>query len=490
MIKTIRIGIFSTFIYLFLTGITFADTVIPPDTTYNGILYGQTQVWFAVPVKADGNLSVTLTPADGVNMQLMLCTPEKNQIVNNDCWGNPLTLSVNGVKPDTFYISLWGYYDLIAGHGFTLTTAYSVAVLENDTEPNDSSGYANPLSLNGTVTGHIGYDGRWASNPADVADWWKITSVEDGELTVTITQVEPVNLQLAIYRPDGQTEITRADTWGDTTSLTINNLRDGTYFVRVFKYAWNFTPYTLGNVFTPAQGINDPEPNDSKENASELTAGVPTEGHLGYDGLRDNCGFDNVDWWYFTIQDTSDLQLVLTQLTSANLRPQLYEEDGVSLVHNGDDTWGNGYEMNVSEVSPGKYYLKVGTYGVFDSYTLMLSISNQTGVENEKEEQALEVPVRFELMQNFPNPFNPSTTIKYALPKESNVELRIYDIMGREIKSLVNNSQTAGYKEVVWDGKNNNGEQAASGIYIYRIKAKSLDDFRISEKSAKLILMK
>ncbi|PJB02092.1 MAG: hypothetical protein CO127_00835 [Ignavibacteria bacterium CG_4_9_14_3_um_filter_36_18] len=463
MNRKIRIVILPIFIYLFSLGVTFADTVIPQDTTYHGLLYGHTNVWFAVPVNADGNLSVTLTPSDGVNMQLMLCTPEKNEIIRGDCWGNPLTLSVNGVKPDSFYIRLWGYYGSSENHGFTLTTEFAVAVLQNDNEPNNIFADANLLPLNNTLTGHIGYDGHWASNPADVIDWWKITTTGDGILTVTITQVEPVNLQLAIYRPNGETHVVYADTWGDTTSLTINNLRDGTYFIRVYRYAWNFTPYTLGNVFTPAPGGNDPEPNDSKENASELINGILSEGHLGYNGFRDNFGLDGVDWWHFTLQDTSNLQLTLTQTASANLRPQLFKEDGVTVVHNGGDTWGGGYVMNVSDVLPGSYYLKVITYGVFDSYSLLLLISSVSGIDDGK---TSEVPIRFELAQNFPNPFNPATTITFDLPNEELVILKIYNILGQEVAALVNEVRAAGrYSETF------HASDLPSGIYIYMLTA-------------------
>jgi hypothetical protein len=463
MIRKMRIRILPIFIYLFSLGVTFADTIIPQDTTYHGILYGQTNVWFAVPVNADGNLSVTLTPSDGVNMQLMICTPETNEITRGDCWGNPLTLSVNGVKPDTFYIRLWGYYGSIESHEFTLTTEFSVAVLQNDNEPNDIFADANLLSLNNTLTGHIGYNGYWTGNPADEIDFWKVTTTGDGILTVTITQVEPVNLQLAIYRPNGETDIVHADTWGDTTSLTIYNLSDGTYFVRIFKYAWNFTPYTLANEFTPAPGGNDPEPNDSKENASELINSIPSEGHLGYDGFRDNLGFDAEDWWHFTLLDTSDLQLTLTQLASANLRPQLFKDDGVTVVHNGGDTGGSGYEMNVLEVLPGSYYLKVSTYVVFDSYSLLLLISNQTGIDDGKN---LEVPVRYELMQNYPNPFNPSTTIEFGIPESQFVTLAVYNLLGEQVSLLVKENLTAGNYKANW-----NATDLPSGIYIYKMIA-------------------
>ncbi|MCX6151890.1 MAG: T9SS type A sorting domain-containing protein [Ignavibacteriales bacterium] len=100
------------------------------------------------------------------------------------------------------------------------------------------------------------------------------------------------------------------------------------------------------------------------------------------------------------------------------------------------------------------------------------------------------LPIEFSLSQNYPNPFNPSTTLKYSLPNTSNVELRIYDLLGREVKTLVSGYQSAGYKEIVWDGRNNTDEQVSSGIYIYKLTASSIETEIVIEKSAKLVLMK
>ena len=72
----------------------------------------------------------------------------------------------------------------------------------------------------------------------------------------------------------------------------------------------------------------------------------------------------------------------------------------------------------------------------------------------------------FKLFQNYPNPFNPLTTIKYQIPKESNVTIKVYDVLGKEITTLLNAEQKAGHHKVEWDGKN-----YASGIYFYRIRA-------------------
>ena len=95
------------------------------------------------------------------------------------------------------------------------------------------------------------------------------------------------------------------------------------------------------------------------------------------------------------------------------------------------------------------------------------------------------LPKTFALYQNYPNPFNPSTTIKYSLPYESNVKLIIYNILGEAVKELRNSKETAGYHKI-----NFNAENLSSGIYFYRISAKSIDGKHQFESVKKLILLK
>ena len=81
------------------------------------------------------------------------------------------------------------------------------------------------------------------------------------------------------------------------------------------------------------------------------------------------------------------------------------------------------------------------------------------------------IPNVYILGQNHPNPFNPVTTLRYDLPEDTQVNITIYDIMGREVRILVNNQQSAGYKSVVWDATNNEGQPVSAGLYLYTIQA-------------------
>ena len=72
-------------------------------------------------------------------------------------------------------------------------------------------------------------------------------------------------------------------------------------------------------------------------------------------------------------------------------------------------------------------------------------------------------------MQNSPNPFNPSTSIKFYIPDISSVTIKIYDILGKEVNTLFNEKADAGYHIVYWNGKDKYGQNAASGVYFYRL---------------------
>jgi parallel beta-helix repeat protein len=93
--------------------------------------------------------------------------------------------------------------------------------------------------------------------------------------------------------------------------------------------------------------------------------------------------------------------------------------------------------------------------------------------DNGEEESQLQIPEKYALRQAYPNPFNPTTTIRYDLPQESQVQLNVYDIAGRLVTTLVSQSQVGGSYEVLWNGMDANGNTLPSGLYLYRLQAGS-----------------
>ncbi len=136
------------------------------------------------------------------------------------------------------------------------------------------------------------------------------------------------------------------------------------------------------------------------------------------------------------------------------------------------DGFGNTLELINPELDNSIPYnwrssLHFGTPGLKNSKFIVGDIESNTAL-----------PSKFELFQNFPNPFNPSTTINYSIPQllsESfqNVQLKIYDILGREISELVNQKQLPGNYEVVFDASS-----LSSGIYFYKLQTSNFIEIK------------
>lgn len=97
-------------------------------------------------------------------------------------------------------------------------------------------------------------------------------------------------------------------------------------------------------------------------------------------------------------------------------------------------------------------------------------------------------PGEFALLGNYPNPFNPSTTIHYQIPSDGAVTLRIYNTLGQEIRTVLNEQQSAGRKSIVWDGRADDGNWVSSGIYVYRLEVQS--NGKAYRAARKMVMMK
>jgi len=137
-----------------------------------------------------------------------------------------------------------------------------------------------------------------------------------------------------------------------------------------------------------------------------------------------------------------------------------------------DDAVGCGW---TSLAIDGDGYSHIAYYDdVYEVYDLRYARRAPTGVEETRP-----IPAALHLAQNYPNPFNSVTSIQYTLPRDSFVRLSIYNISGQLVRTLVNRPQKPGNYTVSWDGRNNNGEELSSGIYLYRL---DMGEFKDTKK--------
>jgi hypothetical protein len=117
----------------------------------------------------------------------------------------------------------------------------------------------------------------------------------------------------------------------------------------------------------------------------------------------------------------------------------------------------------------------VGEQTTFLYHTSSGAVSKENLAANESKDKVepAAVVTDFALEQNYPNPFNPSTTIRFSVPEAGQTTLQIYDLRGALVKTLISGTLTAGRHQIVWNGKNANGQPVASGVYLYRMQAGS-----------------
>jgi len=126
----------------------------------------------------------------------------------------------------------------------------------------------------------------------------------------------------------------------------------------------------------------------------------------------------------------------------------------------------DGYRLTLSDGMNGSLVTKREISGAGE-----LMITNPSVTRLIISAEPMSIPAEYALSANYPNPFNPSTRIEYALPEQAVLTLKVYDLLGQEVATLFEGSQMAGYQAVEWNGRNQSNHSVASGIYFYRLEA-------------------
>jgi hypothetical protein len=118
-------------------------------------------------------------------------------------------------------------------------------------------------------------------------------------------------------------------------------------------------------------------------------------------------------------------------------------------------------------------YCQIGEIEIYTQADTSVALENLAKMPTIQSESAtiVEMPKSYNVEQNYPNPFNPETTINFQLPVDSQVILKIYNMMGQEITTLVSGMLSAGNHSIMWNGRNNQGKKVPSGMYLYQFRA-------------------
>jgi hypothetical protein len=245
--------------------------------------------------------------------------------------------------------------------------------------------------------------------------------------------------------------------------------------IEPFYYAFSYS----GDIYAPYMVACDvgSSPETDIFPINEMVTG-------GMEGEGGDCGRFKI--WDVFLMAGQTYWVSLTQSGKADIRLSLFKNpgNGTYWASRADCQWELAGSQNfLYTPSVTDWYGLVvfaNRYNVFGSYTIRFTPTGLTGTDTPPV-----TPERYALYQNAPNPFNPSTLIRFDVPADGgNLNLKVYDVRGQLIRTLVDSPQSAGEKSISWDGRNDAGTLVPSGVYFYRLETEGFSETR------KMLLMK
>jgi hypothetical protein len=363
---------------------------------------------------------------------------------------------------------------------------YTQYIVMNGTNGLDQSGYAMAIYADGTpvilLSGLAWLDGT--SSKISVGVWTHIAIVNNGGTwsifvngTSVLTQIAGSPSTPAEFFSIGVTDSYHRTS--DDIGGYFNGVIDEVRFSSVVRYTSNFTPPS-----TPfTTDANTIALYHFDEGSGTTTADVSGNGY--------NLGFDSSPTWVvsslpveltsFTATTTKSSAMLAWQ-TATEVNNYGFDVERRTVGETVSGKWekvgfvaGNGTSNSAHSYSYTDNVITAGTY----VYRLKQIDNGGTFKYSSEAQVTVAVPTSFALGQNYPNPFNPTTVINYQLPVTGSVSLKVYDVIGREVATLVNEQKDAGNYQVTFNASN-----LASGMYFYRLQAGSYTSVK------KLVLMK
>jgi len=268
--------------------------------------------------------------------------------------------------------------------------------------------------------------------------WWAY-SFDDEHATIPVDSIPQAELRLYDLQGDTLIDITD-DAFFEGDNKDLNNPGNGVFIKDLnndgvddilFSNTWCLEKVNISGV--------DPDPPGSMGDNECSTFALNLDGKFHLYGVEPTgAGLEEVGIQQFSIELDN------------------YENDLIIYLDFYDQTYHcSSGDLSDPDCFPEDWPAQIWHY----------SIPNVSLVEHNS------LPNKFILHQNYPNPFNPITTLRYDLPEQANVNIIIYDLLGRQVKSLINQTQDAGFKSIIWNATNNYGKPVSAGIYLYQIQA-------------------
>ncbi len=291
------------------------------------------------------------------------------------------TFEVSNLAPGEYYIYFSTYWAGASSTYIVTYTSFTSTGVPMDAEPNNTSGEAIVLPINGEKTGHTGY---YDLGVRDSEDWYAIILEEDGDITLRLTEVTSW-VDVTLYDNDGVTSLINGhieSVYNDST--VVRGLAPGTYYLKIRPHYPNgYSTYKIENSFSVPMQANDPEPNNTAIMATPLTLDSTVTGHNGY---YYNLARDYEDWYSIAIPQGGYLSLTLTPHAGNVMFMDLYSNDGVTLIKQTYSA--TTFDLKQNGLEAGNYLLRLTTSNYYPNtgynpYTLTNTYATYTFADDD-----------------------------------------------------------------------------------------------------------
>lgn len=316
--------------------------------TFNGVK--DAADWYKITTGSDGLLRLKANPGNGQQLQVTLYDKDGLTSINSSYSNSLFYVNADGLAAGTYYMKVAPLYST----GFvpyTITDSLILPAELNDSETNNSFDKAAMMTVNSTITGHVGY---YNDLRRDSADWFRIVTPADGFFKLNITPVNGQYTTATLYDSDGTT-LLKSGYHNVPFEVTFDGLAAGTFYIKINAYyPYGFTPYILTNTLVVPAEYNDAEPNNDPVSAIPLTLNNTVTGHAGY---YSNHRRDSSDWYKISTTVDGMIQLNLSPGNNQYLRAEIFDTDGTTQIKY--DYSNTKFDIKADGLAAGAYYVKV-----------------------------------------------------------------------------------------------------------------------------------
>jgi hypothetical protein len=419
--------------------------------------------WWKIITTVDGSLYINTLSDSTLEIDNYIYDQDgKTQIASYDFGGSHPEdqTHFNNLAPGTYYIKTLGYN----GYGsYTITSTSTLARFMADQEPNSNRETALSLYTGATRYGHLGY---YSSGITDTADFYSF-NVPSGwdSLFVRIVSDSLIDVDAIIYNSIGN-EILHNGASGIHTVMAVSKPTAGKYFLNIYRSSgFGSYAFILSNTWQDSVKVEESSPSQLEPPTDFQVADIPNDqGHtlkLTWT-LSASENSNSVDFYRIfrsrlgTFTNPIPVSRFAT-LDSINFYDLTYTILIDSVAAGVKEYIDYGVPMNGITYY---YWLQaVGTGGV--------SKPIAAGFATTVQEIA---PLEFKVSDAWPNPFNPTTTIRYELPESAHIKLTVYDVLGKKVAVLEDGVKSAGVHDAIWNARNRNGGTNGSGVYFWLLE--------------------